>query len=86
MNEKRNSMIGIAIGLLAGALVGVGAALLAAPHSGSQTRAMLREKAGEARSRASESLSQVRSKASELTNRLRQQSTESAAVIEYVAE
>jgi gas vesicle protein len=70
----------LALGMIIGGLVGVAAAMLSAPQSGAQTRALLRDKSNvlmgkastslqETRSRASDMLSKVRSRASELTQR-----------------
>ena len=42
---NKDSLTGFGIGLLAGALVGGVVALLCAPKSGEETRAMIREKA-----------------------------------------
>ena len=83
MNRKGKSIGNLLIGILIGGLVGVGAALLSAPQSGSQTRSMLRDKGVELRNRANatvqdtrvkaeDAISKVRSRAEELSGQLSQ--------------
>lgn len=53
MENRRKFWKGIAIGVLAGGVVGTGVALLYAPRSGSETRYMLKEKFGDIKGKAS---------------------------------
>jgi len=60
---SKSRMSKLALGLIIGSVAGVGAALLAAPQSGAQTRSMLLEKGTELESRASSTLEKGREKA-----------------------
>ncbi len=82
MSEKGSVIGTLALGIVIGGLVGVAAAMLSAPQSGAQTRALLRDKSSElmgkasttvqeTRSRANDMIAMVRSRASELTQRNR---------------
>lgn len=51
---SRDTVVGIAIGALAGAAIGVAIGLLYAPQSGDETRTMLKEKAAGLKARASD--------------------------------
>jgi len=55
----------LALGLVIGSVAGIGAALLAAPQSGEQTRGMLMEKGAELENKASDTLVKGREKAKE---------------------
>lgn len=74
MDMKKGTTIGI--GLVLGSLVGVSAALLAAPKSGSETRAAIREKSGQVVSAASKELANGREKAQELIATARTRASE----------
>lgn len=78
MSEKRNMIGGIAIGLLAGALIGAAAALLSAPQPGQQTRALIREKGSEIRDKASLTVRESRTKADAVLSEVRTRSQELA--------
>jgi len=60
---SKSRMSKLALGLIIGSVAGVGAALLAAPQSGAQTRGMLLEKGAELETRASSTLEKSREKA-----------------------
>lgn len=79
----------IIAGLFLGALIGAGVGLLSAPQSGTQTRAILKEKsiqlrdkvrtsADETRLRASERLSDVRERAGGIVRKFRRSNPEEA--------
>ena len=55
---------GLVIGLVAGAVFGLAVGMLYAPKSGVETRAMLKEKAMEAREKAGELVEKVKERAS----------------------
>ena len=57
MAEKENSF---ALGFLLGAVAGVAIGFLYAPKSGRETRAMLKEKAGEIKEKAEERVEKVK--------------------------
>ena len=61
---------GFAIGILVGALLGAGAALLFAPASGDETRRVLRRKASRLSARGSEALGNVVEDAERAARRL----------------
>lgn len=60
-----------AIGFLIGAVVGVAVGFLYAPKSGKETRAMLKEKAGEVKEKASEVTAKVTESALEAGKKVR---------------
>lgn len=62
---SNESAAGFGIGLLVGAALGVAIGMLYAPHSGRETRAMLREKAGEVKDRAKRAIGDIRGKEAE---------------------
>lgn len=64
MGEK-DSGSSFAIGFIIGAIAGVAIGFLYAPKSGKETRAMLREKAGEVAERAKEAAALAKKKVSE---------------------
>ena len=65
-NMERTKSIGsIAVGFLIGGLIGAAAALLMAPQSGEQTRALIRDKRDEMRDRAMEALDETRNRTEE---------------------
>ncbi|ADJ25913.1 conserved hypothetical protein [Dehalogenimonas lykanthroporepellens BL-DC-9] len=57
---SNDSGSGFALGLIVGTAIGVGIGLLYAPHPGDDTRAILREKAGEFSERAEEFADRVK--------------------------
>lgn len=59
-------------GFLIGGLIGAGAALLMAPQSGEETRALIGEKSIELRDRAYETASDVQARAGELASQTAQ--------------
>lgn len=67
-------------GLLVGGLVGAAVALLTAPHSGEETRRIIRDRSIELRDQASESLEQAaadaRARADELTKMAKERADE----------
>lgn len=68
MEEKnvRKSHGNFWLGLLIGALISAVVSLLYAPRSGSETRALIGEKAKKARDRAADTIDRTKSKISEL--------------------
>lgn len=60
-----------AIGFLIGAVVGVAVGFLYAPKAGKETRAMLKEKAGEVKEKASEVTARVTESAVEAGKKVR---------------
>ncbi len=58
-----NKASSMGIGLLAGLVVGAALGLLFAPKSGSETRAMLKEKAEVVREKAGETVSRMKARA-----------------------
>ena len=62
-----------AIGFLLGALVGAGIALLYAPQSGSETRAMLKEKVDVAREKARDIVDEAKDKAGDIIANAKEQ-------------
>jgi gas vesicle protein len=92
---SKNRVINLAVGILIGSLAGVAGALLAAPQSGEKTRALIREKSGELRTRTANTLTEgrdkamvvltdARSKAADLTERLMSRVKEIPAEIEEI--
>ncbi len=71
---------GFLAGLLMGGLVGAGAMLLVAPHSGEETRAVIREEGVEVRDRTAKNVegavAQVRGKARQITAGVREKAEE----------
>jgi len=61
------------IGLLVGALSGAIAALLVAPQTGEETRAMIKDKSIELRDKAQETAGQARAKTDEYVRQLKEQ-------------
>ena len=76
MYRKMQVLSGLALGLVAGAVIGSGAALLSAPQNGDKTRAMLKEKGEDLRSRAAASLQETRMKADAVIADVRSRSAE----------
>jgi gas vesicle protein len=69
-NSESSSGIGaIAAGFILGAAVGVAIGMLYAPRAGVDTRAMIAEKAEEAKEKAGEAVETVKEKAAKLRNR-----------------
>jgi len=65
-------------GFLIGGLVGAAVALLLAPQSGEETRAIIRDKSIELKDKASESAAEVRSRAEKTYGDVRTKASESA--------
>ena len=76
MYRKMQVFGGLALGLIAGAVIGSGAALLSTPQNGNKTRAMLKEKGEELRCRAAASLQETRMKADAVIADVRSRSAE----------
>ena len=56
-------------GLILGAVIGAGVALLYAPQSGTETRQMVKEKASEIKEKASKAVSKIKESAGSLVKR-----------------
>lgn len=65
MTDSKSILGGLAIGVLAGVVIGSAVTLLSAPQPGVQTRAQLLEKGDEIRNRASVTLQETRNRASQ---------------------
>ena len=63
---EKESAAGFGLGLLAGAIVGLAIGFLYAPRSGQETRAMLREKAENARGKAEGIIAEGRERAKKI--------------------
>jgi gas vesicle protein len=63
-SDNSGTMMTVGLVFFLGAVVGAGIGLLLAPRAGSETRAMLIEKAREAREKTAEAAEMVREKAS----------------------
>ena len=70
MSDKETGS-SFAIGFLIGAIVGVAVGFLYAPKAGKETRAMLKEKAGEVKEKASEVTAKVTESAMEAGKKVR---------------
>jgi gas vesicle protein len=81
MSEKHNLIGGIALGLLAGAVIGSAVALLSAPQPGTQTRAMIQEKSAALRERASTRMQDTRLRADAVLTEVKARSQEIAGKI-----
>ena len=73
---KRNSYGSLMSGFLIGGLIGAGVALLTAPQSGAETRAIIGDKANEMRDRAMEKASETRDKAGKTLSSARDQASD----------
>lgn len=71
MSDK-DSGSSFAIGFLIGAIAGVAIGFLYAPKAGKETRAMLREKAGDIKEKAGEVTEKAKDAASEAGKRVRE--------------
>ena len=71
MSDKSSVIGPLAIGIIAGSLIGVAVAMLSTPQSGSQTRALLRDKGTELIGKASTTVQETRSKAEDVITRVR---------------
>ena len=78
MSEKGSVVGPLAIGLLVGGLIGMAAAMLSAPQSGSQTRALLRDKSSELIGKASSTVQETRSRAGDMITKVRSRASEMA--------
>ena len=78
MSEKGSVIGTLAIGIVIGGLVGVAAAMLSAPQSGSQTRALLRDKSSELMGKASTTVQETRTRASDMLTKVRTRANELA--------
>lgn len=63
MNDNGQSFIGFLVGFIVGGLIGAAVALLYAPQSGEETRAVIRDKSIELRDMASESAAEYKARA-----------------------
>ncbi len=63
-NQGGSMANGLLLGLAIGAVAGLAIGVLFAPQSGSETREMIKEKAGDARNRAGEFVETVRNRTS----------------------
>jgi len=80
--EGNNAKSGVScffVGMLAGLVMGGVATLLYAPRSGSETRAVIREKAQDTRDRTMHMVDQAKSKVSELRGKSEQKAEELAS-------
>jgi gas vesicle protein len=68
----RDSFNGFALGFLLGAVAGVAIGFLYAPKPGRETRALLREKAGEVGDKIGEAAERVRETASEAGKKVKE--------------
>ena len=68
-------------GFIAGALVGVAAALLLAPQSGEETRAQIREKGIELEGKAHETYGQAKTRVKTTTEQIRHKADETVAKV-----
>jgi gas vesicle protein len=75
---NKDNVIGFGIGLLAGAVIGGAIALLYAPQSGKETRAMLKSKALEARERTLEVAEQVKDFAADTADTVKEAASEAS--------
>jgi gas vesicle protein len=64
--SEHDSGKSFAIGFLVGAAIGAAVGILYAPHSGRETRAMIRERAEHAKERAETIVTEAREKAKEI--------------------
>jgi gas vesicle protein len=62
---NRDSVAGLGIGLLVGAVAGLAVGILFAPKPGSETRQMIRERAVDVANRAKDRLNRIRGRAGE---------------------
>ena len=63
MNDNGQSFIGFLVGFIVGGLIGAAVALLYAPQSGEETRAVIRDKSIELKDMASESAADYKARA-----------------------
>jgi gas vesicle protein len=73
---KRSSVGSLLSGFLIGGLIGAAVALLAAPQSGSETRAMIGDRASELRDRATDIATDTRDRATKVIASARDQATD----------
>jgi gas vesicle protein len=73
---KRNSFGSLLSGFLIGGMIGAAVALLAAPQSGMETRAMIGDRANELRDRATNIASDTRDRATKVIASARDQATD----------
>jgi gas vesicle protein len=65
MDERKRHPGSVLAGILVGGLIGAGVALLTAPRSGEETRAMIQQKSAELKERSAGAIEQTRAKISE---------------------
>jgi gas vesicle protein len=71
MNDNGQSFIGFLVGFIVGGLIGAAVALLYAPQSGEETRAVIRDKSIELRDMANESAAEYKARADKTIGDLR---------------
>jgi gas vesicle protein len=76
--EKQNRFGAMALGIFIGGAIGAIAMLLAAPKSGEQTRALLREKSGEIKKEVTTRVQDTRDRAGSWVTQIRDQSEQIA--------
>jgi gas vesicle protein len=72
-DNRNNSGLGFASGLIIGGLIGAAVAIVLAPQSGEETRDLIRGKAHEFKGKAMDLASDLRDRASDLADNLRSQ-------------
>ncbi len=73
---KRGSFGSLLSGFIIGGLIGAGVALLSAPQSGAETRAMLGDEASQMRDTAMQAASDTRDRAGKMISNARDQATD----------
>jgi gas vesicle protein len=75
MSENGN-VAGFGMGIIVGAAIGLAIGILYAPHSGQETRSLLKEKAQEAEGKAEEILAAARQRAKKIIDDAKGHATE----------
>lgn len=70
--DNRDSIGAFGIGLVAGALVGLALGVLYAPHKGSVTRELIKEKAEDVKEQAEEIIERAKEKAEDIVAKARE--------------
>lgn len=78
MRERNNNFISILSAFAVGSLIGAGIALLMAPQSGEETRAMIRNRSMEMKERAAEAADETRQRAEKAMGDVAQQTRQTA--------